>query len=277
LDIKILFSDLDGTLVSHAGDVKKDTIEACHALIKNHISLVLVTGRHPDMTRRIHHKIGLDTPVIGCNGGLIKDLTTNEILYINAFSKAHVEQTISIANRFHIDWVVYEKNHIFFDKMPPKSYQLPYINSRLPISLRANFVHVRSLDEMFTPDRVFIKTLLLCDRNPEAMEACMNELEGLSDTEVLRSANTYLDVMAKGSSKGKAISRYLDMIKLDREHIAAIGDAPNDLDMISYAQLGIAMGNAMPIVKEAAQFITSPHPTGFADAVKFLLDGSLKG
>jgi Cof subfamily protein (haloacid dehalogenase superfamily) len=269
--IKILFSDLDGTLVEHGGDITTETMDAVNRLKEAEIDLILVSGRHADMMKSIHSKLNLKTPVIGCNGGMIKNLTTKTLLDAKELSQEIIQKTISIARTLSVDWVVYEQNHIFYEQMPPLSYKLPYINDKLPEDLRSNFVHVQTLDEMFQKEPVFLKILLLFDKNMEALEEGKQLLNQLEGVHVLRSANSYLDVMSVGTSKGNAIKMYLEKLNIPRESVAAIGDAQNDIDMIEYAGLGMAMGNAVEPVKEVAQFVTGHVPIGFLEAVEHLI------
>ncbi len=276
MSIKILFSDLDGTLVEHGGDITIDTLDAVQKLKESHIDLILVSGRHPDMMKSIHHHLNLKTPVIGCNGGIIKDLLANDIMYSKELSYKIIEETISIARELSVDWVVYEKNQIFYEKMPPPSYKLPYINHQLPVHLRSNFVHVKALEQMFQKEYVFLKTLLLFDEKMEMFEKGKQILKGLENVELLRSATSYLDVMPKGISKGSAVKMYLEKLNIDRTEVAAIGDAENDLDMLEFSGLGIAMGNGVESVKRVAKYITSESPNGFCDGVEYLIDYNSK-
>lgn len=270
--LRTLFSDLDGTLVEHAGDVTEDTIKSVRKLLNNKIDLVLASGRHADMMKSIHYKLGLKTPVIACNGGIIKDLNTNEVLYANPLSKDIVKRAIEIARELEVDWVVYEQNDILFEKMPPKSYRLPYLNSQLPKHLQANFIKVDSPEKMLEKDYVFLKALLLFDNKMEVIEKGRQLLGEIKGIDVVQSASTYLDLMVHGSSKGLAIQRYLELMDIDRKNTIAIGDAQNDIDMIDYANFGIAMGNAVEGVKKIADYVTTPHPEGFKDAVEYLLN-----
>ncbi len=276
MDIKILFSDLDGTLVAHAGEVNQETIDAVKKLRDNGIDLVLISGRHTDMMKSIHYNLGLKTPAIGCNGGFIKDLNSKKVLYINELPEKTVKESIDIARQLDIDWVVYEQNNIFFEKNPPESYQIPYTNLELPEHLRANFVKVNSLDEIFNKGYKFVKTLMLFDRRPELVEKGKNLLGKLENIDILVSTYTYLDVMVKGTSKGTAIKKYIEDLNIKKENIASIGDAGNDIDMIEYAGFGIAMGNAMEKVKKVANYQTSEYPCGFKDAVEYFISQNKK-
>lgn len=271
MDVKTLFTDLDGTLVEHSGDVTEDIIKSVRKLLDKKINVVLASGRHPDMMKSIHYKLGLKTPVIACNGGIIKDLNTKEVLYANPLSKDVIKRAIEIARELGVEWVVYEKNDILFEKMPPKSYKLPYINPHLPKHLQANYLKINSLEEVFKDDCFFLKIFLLFDNKVEAMERGRQMLSEIEGIDVVQSAKTYLDVMVHGSSKGQAMKRYVELTGIDIKNTIAIGDAQNDMDMIEYAGFGIAMGNAVDSVKKAADYVTTPHPEGFKDMVEYLI------
>lgn len=270
MNIKTLFSDLDGTLVEHSGDVTGDIAKSVRKLLDKNIDLVLASGRHPDMMKSIHYRLGLKTPVIACNGGIIKNLNTNKVLYANPLPKEIVKRAIEIATELGVDWVVYEQNEILFEKMPPKSYKLPYLNTQLPKHLQANFTKINSVEKMLEKDYVFLKALLLFDNKMGVFEKGRQMLGEIMSIDVVQSAKTYLDLMVHGSSKGQAIHKYSQLMDIDRKNIIAIGDAQNDIDMIEYANFGIAMGNAVDSVKKIADFITTPQPEGFKDAVEYL-------
>lgn len=63
MNVKTLFTDLDGTLVKHSGDVTEDVIKSVKKLLDKKINVVLASGRHPDMMKSIHYKLGLKTPL----------------------------------------------------------------------------------------------------------------------------------------------------------------------------------------------------------------------
>lgn len=111
--------------------------------------------------------------------------------------------------------MVYEKNDILFEKMPPKSYKLPYINPHLPKHLQANYLKINSLEEVFKDDCFFLKIFLLFDNKVEAMERGRQMLSEIEGIDVVQSAKTYLDVMVHGSSKGQAMKRYVELTGID--------------------------------------------------------------
>jgi hypothetical protein len=91
---------------------------------------------------------------------------------------------------------------------------------------------------------------------------------------IVRSAPYFLEFLNKKSNKGEAVKALANHLGIKQEEVMCIGDAPNDLHMIAYAGLGVAMENAFDEVKEVANFITSSNDeSGVAKAIeKFVLE-----
>ena len=94
------------------------------------------------------------------------------------------------------------------------------------------------------------------------------------DLEVVSSSPNNFEVMNKGTSKGRAVKVLADILNINREEIMCLGDSENDLSMIEFAGLGVAMGNAEEFLKEKADYITDTNENdGVAKAIeKFVLD-----
>jgi len=107
----------------------------------------------------------------------------------------------------------------------------------------------------------------------ERILAAKKELRQFEDLEVVSSFKDNFEVMCKGVSKGRGVEVLANMYGFKREEVICIGDNENDLSMIRYAGLGIAMGNAEEEVKSEADFITrSNDEDGVAYAIdKFIL------
>lgn len=100
------------------------------------------------------------------------------------------------------------------------------------------------------------------------------ELKQLNpELEIVSSWDDNFEIMKKGSSKGEAVAQLAKYFNLKRDEVMCIGDSENDLSMIEYAGIGVAMGNAIDIVKQSAQYITLPNTeSGVAKAIeKFVL------
>jgi len=85
----------------------------------------------------------------------------------------------------------------------------------------------------------------------------------------VKSSPFYFEILNKEASKGAAVANLAQHLGIKQEEIMAIGDNENDLSMIEYAGLGVAMGNAVPLIKEAANVVTATNDEhGVAEAIK---------
>ena len=100
------------------------------------------------------------------------------------------------------------------------------------------------------------------------------ELKKYEDLEVVSSSPSNFEVMNKGTSKGRAVKVLADILNINREEVMCLGDSENDLSMIEFAGLGVAMGNAEEFLKEKADYITDTNENdGVAKAIeKFILE-----
>ncbi|MPM26804.1 Sugar phosphatase YidA [bioreactor metagenome] len=90
---------------------------------------------------------------------------------------------------------------------------------------------------------------------------------------IVRSEPHFLEVLNKDAGKASALAELAALLNIDSENIMAIGDNENDLSMIEYAGVGVAMGNAVDKVKEAADFITKSNAeSGVAHAIRTYLN-----
>ena len=123
-------------------------------------------------------------------------------------------------------------------------------------------------------DKEFVKIMFVDE--PEALEELIPNLSDdfKNSYNIFRSASFYLEVIHPEASKGKAVHHLAEKLGLTRDEVMCLGDHENDRDMIEYAGLGVAMGNAIDSIKEIANFVTTTNnKDGVAVAVeKFVLN-----
>ena len=104
-------------------------------------------------------------------------------------------------------------------------------------------------------------------------ERALERLNKMDNITIVSGAPHNLEVNAKDVSKGKGIYKLCDLLNIDRKRTCACGDDINDLDMIKLSGFGVAMGNAVPAVKSAADFITDTNEeAGVAKAIYKFMD-----
>ncbi|OJT75988.1 hydrolase, partial [Clostridioides difficile] len=120
-------------------------------------------------------------------------------------------------------------------------------------------------------DNEILKCILFSE-NVDSLREAKEEFKKQEDLEVVSSGKINFEVMSKGTSKGIAVKKFCDILGIDSEEVICIGDNENDISMIKFAGLGIAMGNATDEVKSMADFVTDTNVNdGVAKALRKIL------
>ena len=260
---RLVALDLDGTVMGHDLVIPEAVREAIGAAQAAGVVVTLATGRMFGATIPFARQLGIDAPLICYQGALIRDPLSDEVLLAtNMPGNEAAEAVRSLLDR--------------------DIFVLAYIDERLHIAeRRAELDHYLSLhpegaeivvsDDLPAEVRAAAPTKLLFIAEPAIVAAELARLrahfgERLS---VTRSHAYYGKLTAPGIGKGLALERLAAHLGIPREATLAIGDQENDLSMIAWAGLGLAIGNATPIVKEAAAAVVPPvHEAGVDWAIR---------
>lgn len=267
---KLIALDIDGTVLREDKSLSNGVKEAIAKAAAKGVKVVITTGRPIKGISKILNELNLRSEgdyAIGYNGGVIQ--------------KTHNEEVTSQI------------------LMPENSFDPLY---RLSVDLNVH-IHLLTSKEVITPNKdisdftvleAFMNGIQLLYKTPEEIQAIknINKVMLIDHPEILetaiaqlpnwlyekfnvvRSAPHFLEILPKEVSKGTGIKMLADSLGIKQEEVIAVGDADNDLDMIEYAGLGVAMGNAFENVKEIANYITKTNEEdGVAHVInKFILD-----
>jgi Cof subfamily protein (haloacid dehalogenase superfamily) len=260
-DIKLLISDVDGTLVPYDKTLSADARAAAADLHRAGVGLALTSSRPPQGMRMLIEPLGLDLPLAGFNGGLIVDTKLNEI-ESHPIAPAAVEAALRMLKDSGLDVWIYADTGWFVTRADG------------PHVARESWI-VQLDPKIAAPaangalGRVF-KIVGVSDDYPKvaAVEAAVQrQLDGVAS--VFRSADHFLDVTDLKATKGCVALSLARRLNLSRAQIASIGDSPNDVSMFRESGFSIAMGNASDEVKASADAVTdSNEHDGFAKAVR---------
>jgi Cof subfamily protein (haloacid dehalogenase superfamily) len=277
LDIRLLVLDIDGTICGASNQVSDTVKQAIRQAQAKGIQVAIATGRMYSSARRFYEEIGSTLPILAYQGAWIQDPITNIV-------HRHLPVPAPLAAEL-IDY--FEQPHL----RAPVSVHL-YANDRLYIrEVRSDTVayQVRSsIKPILVPDlRQVLQSdtdadinptkVLAMAENPQLIYQMLEELRSQFSPEQLyitRSLPIYLEATHPLSNKGHAV-RFLseELLGLKPHNVMAIGDNFNDLGMLAYAGLGIAMGNAPDEVRAIAKWVApSIEEDGVAAAIEnFLL------
>lgn len=251
---KAVFIDIDGTLIKsdHSlSDLTIDTIKKIKAL---GIIVVLVSARPLHGITAISQQLGLsDVPIASLNGSYIAQ--EDEVLYNCTIN----DDTLI---RLYNDLLPYPVSIIYYDQMQWYSEEENKftINEQKITQVPIKISSFDQLSELWKANNTGPNKLLVIGEEDVIKNIQSEVSPQYSDLlNMYTSKPIYLEVMDKAASKMEAIKFFMNKYNLLREETIAIGDNFNDIEMIQYAGLGIAMGNAPEPVKKVAYFITETN------------------
>lgn len=265
---KLLVLDLDGTLTNQKKEITPYTRDTLKKAQEAGVRIVLASGRPTYGVAPLADLLELDKYggyILSYNGGEIIDWKTGEMMYKNLLDPAVLPHLYSCAKEHGFSILSYDGKYVLTEYPEDKYVQHEARLNKMEIKKVDNFLKAIS--------HPIAKCLIVGDPQPlAALEIKM--AEQLKDKMgVFRSEPFFLELVPKGIDKALSLGVLLQEIGLVREEMIAIGDGYNDLSMIQFAGMGIAMSNAQQVVKDNADFITlSNEEDGVAYAVnKFIL------
>ena len=263
--ISMVIADVDGTLLTDDKVLTKRAQAAVHALHKAGIRFAITSGRPPRGMAMLFDPLDLDTPIAGFNGGLFvrRDLS---IIAEKTLPSDISRHALDLIRAHGLDAWIYRGNDWLITK--PGA---PHV-AREAWTVKFEPIVVANFDDKL--DRV-AKVVGVSDDH-DRVKRCEADAQGALGERATasRSQPYYLDITHKEANKGAVVDYLSDYFTIPPEHIATIGDSPNDVLMFKRSGLSIAMGNASDEVKAQAKVTTdSYNDEGFAKAIeRFVLE-----
>lgn len=261
---KLLVLDLDGTLTNSKKEITDHTRNTLIKAQKQGVKIVLASGRPTYGVAPLANALELNRYegyILSYNGGEIIDWKAGEVMYKKWLDNDILPYLYKCAKENQFAIVTYDHEFVLTES-PDDEYVLK--------EALLNVMKIKRVDNFLEAiPRPITKCLIVGE--PERLEILEKEMYGRLKNKmgVFRSEPYFLELVPKGIDKAQSLAVLLKEIGLDKEEMIAIGDGFNDLSMIQYAGLGIAMANAQPIVRENADFITlSNDEEGVAYAVE---------
>ena len=265
---RLLFLDLDGTLLNDAKQITPLNREALNTALQRGHAVIIATGRPLKSTMEQARKLGLDRP--GCysisyNGALIYDWGQNTQVYKRTLPIPAVLRLFAQAKKMGVHLQTYDT----WDVLVEPDCDDEEVHRYCQV-IRMDYRVVEDMTTALTEEPV--KCLAINYNEKSGLLAfCAWIKENLSEeVDCFFSCDQYLEIVPKGMNKGDAVIRLCDMLQVDVADSVAAGDAANDLAMIRAAGIGVAMCNGMDEVKAAAQYITKNdnNHDGIAEVVE---------
>lgn len=253
-DIKVIVLDIDGTLYDDEKKIMPKTRAALKKAQENGIVVVLASGRPAsglwyiadELDMNLHHGL------LCCfNGSQVVDCTTTEMLFNAPMSEDMGKRVLNHLKSFDVNPMVYKDAYLYVNDA--YAYKVKY-ESRLghlkvcEVDDLENYLTWRPNKILTSGDPAYLK------ENAPLMAAPFKD-----ELSCMFTADFYFEFMAKGIDKARALRVALEQLGYSGEQCIAFGDAENDLSIIRFAKIGVAMGNATDELKEAADEITADN------------------
>ncbi|ACA53851.1 sugar-phosphatase [Clostridium botulinum] len=265
---KLIALDMDGTLLNNKKTISRENKEAIKAAISKGSKVVLATGRPLKGIEKYLKELDLINNgdyAIAFNGALVQETKTGKVLYENNMTKEDLKILYKLSKELDVD--------IHF--LTIDECYTPKLNVYSQIETTLNNIPLNIIDFDNVPDHLKIIKIMFVGSEEKITEIIkLVPKEFQEKYNVVRTASIYLEFLNKDTSKGYGVERLCNILNIDKKEVICAGDAENDIHMIEYAGLGVAMENAYPQVKKVANYITKNNEDhGVAQVInKFILN-----
>lgn len=255
MNYQMLVLDLDGTLTNSRKELTEPTRQALIEIQEVGKKVVLASGRPTYGIVPLAEALNLSkygSYILSFNGGRITQCSSNKIIYDRVLPKEVIGPIFEIASTYpDVDIMTYENEYIIAGLTH---------NEYTDKEAFLNKMQVRRVDN-FVDYITFPINKLLITGEPEVLEKLMAQLQRKYNKylSIYRSEAFFLEIMPQNIDKALSLQRLLNSIGMKADSMICCGDGYNDISMIEFAGLGVAMENAKPLVKESANFITKSN------------------
>jgi 5-amino-6-(5-phospho-D-ribitylamino)uracil phosphatase len=258
--IKLVAIDLDGTLLRSNKHLSTANAQAIAQATNQGIHIVLASARPPRSVRDIYHRLALDTLQVNYNGALVHDMPRGKHVFHQPMSATLAKKIVSFARKM-------DPNVVISIEILDKWYT-DHVDDKLPTETSKHFSpdFVGPLDAFLTVP--VTKLMLLAP--PEKLRPIHQAVRTkfAKDIAILISDDYLIQLVHKQVDKANALQLVAKQYNVPRQQVMAIGDADNDLGMVQWAGLGVAMENGWDRLKQIADIIA---PTNDDDGVAKIL------
>ncbi|WP_066870642.1 Cof-type HAD-IIB family hydrolase [Clostridium mediterraneense] len=266
---KLIAIDMDGTLLNKEGKISKKNRQAINKATENGVKVVITTGRSFSGIERFLDELGLNKQgeyALVCNGGAAYNCYTREVITSVGLKGKDLHIINEINKGLNLKIQAYTLDLCFANEENKfTKFEREHIGSKIEI-----IDFCKDIKE----DDDIMKVLLL--EEPEILDEKIKMLpEEIKERYALvKSLPMTLEIMNKECNKGFGLEKLIKELGVKREEVVSIGDEQNDFEMIKFAGLGVAMGNASEKIKEIADYITKTNEEdGVAHVIeKFVLN-----
>ena len=267
--IKLIAMDIDDTLTTSFNHIPLRNKWAIRRAVRKGVKIVLASGRPTESMMNIAKKLGIDKNgyILSYNGAFVVDLANNKTIHSSALTNDSFHKLLGLSKQHDLYMHTYLGDEIYTER----DNEYTRIESNIT---GFNVNEVNSLAQVVKTD--VVKVLML--EHPEKLRNARELIEPQvsENMSVCFSKPYFLEFMQAGTDKGSSLARLADYLGIAQSEVMALGDSDNDISMIKWAGVGVAMGNGKDEVKSVADYVcpTNKH-VGVAKTIrKFVLQNN---
>lgn len=251
---KVLVLDIDGTLTNSKKQITEKTKRRIQEIMTKGHKVILASGRPTPGMKRYENELELKKYhgyLLSYNGGKIVDCADGQVIYQRILPANIPGELYSYAKEKGCGLISYEKE-VVISAFEPDEY--------VELEAGINGLEIKKVDDFDKYIDFDVNKCLLTapDEKAALIEKELQEKYG-EELSIYRSEPFFIEVMPKNVDKAASLDHMLEKIGKNREDTICCGDGFNDISMIKYGHIGVAMGNAQQKVKEAADYITGTN------------------
>lgn len=265
---QLIAVDMDGTLLNHKKEISPANLKAIQAAKAQGKKVVIATGRPLVGINRYLRELDLVTEedyVIAFNGALVQTAKSGRVIAMKTLHWQDYQDLYALSLELGVHIHALTEHHVM----------TPVANPYTDVEAEINLIETEIVPVADVPKTTTIVKVMFVDES-EKLDQAMTMLPDWVRERytIVRSSDIFLEFLDKSVNKGTGVAAVAGEMGITHKEVICVGDAGNDLDMIRYAGLGVAMENAFDYVKEAADFITLSNE---ADGVAHVIERFMLG
>ena len=254
---KLIVSDIDATLINSKFLIPDYNLEMIRRVREAGIQFMLCTGRLFGSARPYAKFLDLDTPLITSNGAVTMEWRERRDLFGTPMDPDTCAEVFRILDEMEMYYHFYSKDTFYSRKPLQEITGFRIMNEKLPEDERFPMLQTDDPAADAVRDPVYKISVRFFD--PKDGQRFLERFESRTDIAITSSFSDNYEISAPGVDKGVAVARYAMMRGIRPEEIISFGDNKNDIGMIRYAGVGVAVANAVEELKSAADYVTDTN------------------
>lgn len=258
-DIQMIALDLDGTTLNSSGQLSDHTRETLEKAAEQGIYVVVTTGRsYNSLPDHIKNVKGISYAITS-NGAHINDVASGRSIYDSYLTESAVKAVGELTKDMNVGIEVFINGQAYIDERTYNDIRengSQYRNAEYVLWSRKP---VNNIYALMSENSTSIENINICFDTVEQLESERARIEAIPNASITSSLKNNLEIGGPDTSKKSALVELMGRLGISRESLMSCGDAPNDIPMLQYAGLGVAVANAWGGALDHADYVTASN------------------